>query len=80
MDIFSCHVYKVYHEVPSLKLTASLHLFKWMVVYQRLMVSKVVSTHLWNTPRATSTNRAMFMDSFHSCFLGDCLGCVLGVC
>ena len=55
---------QVYHEVPSLKLTTSLHLFKWMVgpqafpigvsalffrgkllVYQRLMVSKVVSTH-----------------------------------
>ena len=80
---------KVYHEVPSLKLTASLHLFKWMVglqafpirvsalffrgtllVYQRLMVSKVVSTHLWNTPRETSTNRAMNKNSFHSCLGG----------
>ena len=36
-----------------------------------LVGSKVVSTHLWNTPRATFTNQVV---------KGDCLGCAPGVC
>ena len=43
-----------------------------------MALSKVVSTHLWSTPRATFTNRLQ-RDSFHSGRFGDCLGCALGV-
>ena len=42
--------------------------------------SKVVSTHLWNTSRATFTN-IVLRDSFRKCLGGDCrLGCAISGC
>ena len=41
--------------------------------------SKVVSTHLWNTP-LNLNQQAFSMDSFHSWRTGNCPGCALWVC
>ena len=41
--------------------------------------SKVVSTHLWNTPWATFTKR-LKRNFFHNWRTGDCLGCAIWGC
>ena len=43
------------------------------------LISKVVSTHVWNTP-LNLYQRAIFSDSFHSWRTGDCLGCAISGC
>ena len=50
------------------------HLVKWVIYW-----SKVVSTHLWNTPLNLS-QQAVSQESFHSWRTGDCLGCAISGC